>query len=306
MAISYFRRVLPLSLPLATLAFSSLPAEAAEVRGYGINRFEPSEPDSHWFSLESLDFHGKLRPAAKLVFDWNHKPQQAFSTEGRHDAIVEDQLALHLGASLTFAERYRLGASLPFYALQAGHTVERFDGTYVGPNEAAFGDLRLGADARLVGEALGPLRVGIGFRFWLPTGSSEKYTGDGKYKLEPRANIAGEVGFVEYAASVGYLHRGRHQSFVLTPIGDEIHIGLGAGIRLLDGSLFVGPELQSGIAISDTGEIYEESNVLGSLLFGGQYRMKDFFLGLAAGPGLSNAAGTPRFRALASVSWAPR
>lgn len=305
MAKKVLRRVVFLSLSSMLLAFPAPPAEAAEVKGFGINRFEPSGPDSDWFTLESLDFQGKLSPAFKLVGDWNHKPQKAYSIEGGHHAIVDYQFALHPGASLTFANRFRVGASMPFYVLQAGNTVERFDGTYIGPSGAGVGDLRLGVDARVFGEPLDPLRLGVGFRFWLPTGSAENYTGDGKYKLEPRVNLAGEVGVFEYAASVSYLHRGRRQSYVLTPIGDEVRYALGIGLRITD-AIFVGPELDGAFAISDTGDIYEETTVFGSFLIGGRYQMNDFRIGIAGGPGLSNAAGTPTFRGLVSASWMPR
>lgn len=287
-------------------ALASTPAMAGEVRGYGMNRFEPSSPSSRWFTLESLDDSGMLTPSAKIVGDFNHAPQKLYAIDGTHHTLVDHQLALHLGASLVWKERFRLGLSLPLYVSQKGETVERFDGTYVGPKGAGIGDLRIGAEARIVGDPSVPFRLGVAFRFWAPTGSPEKYTGDGKYKLEPRVDAAGELGLFEYAASVGYLRRGRHKTYVLTPIGDEISFGVAGGIRLLDDALLLGPELRAAVAVSDTGEIYEKNTLFASLLVGGHYRLSDLNFGLAAGPGLSHAAGTPKFRALASVEWAPR
>lgn len=302
---SSFQRSALLLVSLAVGAFSARTAEAAEVRGFGIDRFEPSEAGSRWFTLDSLDYEGNLRPAVRLVGDWNHEPQRLYGIDGGHHALVSHQLSLHLGASLTFLDRFRLGVSMPFYASQKGETIERFDGTYVGPNGAAFGDLRVGAEARFFGEPKGPLRLGAGLRFWAPTGSPEKYTGDGKYKLEPHVDVAGGVAMVEYAAKVGYLRRGRHQSFVLTPIGDEVSFALSAGVRLLDDRLLLGAELDGAIAVSDTGDIPDESTVFASVLLGARYSIADFRFGLGAGPGLSHAAGTPRFRGLASVEWLP-
>lgn len=290
------------------VAFALAPMPVfAEARGFGINRFEPAAPDSRWFSLESIDYAGALRPAGEIVGDYDHKPQQAYAKSGAHQAIVDYQLALHAGASLTIRDRYRLSANLPVYVSQSGKTVERFDATYAGPNQAGVGDLRLGADARFLGKPTSPLRLGLGFRFWIPTGSAEKFTGDGKYKLSPYVNAAFELGPLEYAANLGYLHRGRHQSFVLTPIGDEITFGAGVGVRMLESdALFVGPELQGSYALSDTGEIPNESRLFAALLVGAKYRTGDVRMGLAGGPGLSHAAGTPQFRALASLAWVPR
>lgn len=292
-------------LGLALLAVVE-PAQAAEVRGFGINRYEPSEAGSRFFGLESLDHEGKRRLVLRLTGDHVREPQWLYATDGSHRALVDYQFAIHANAALVFADDYRLAVSLPLYLLQSGSTIERFDGTYVGPDSAGIGDVRVALDARLLGEPNGPLRLGLGFRFWAPTGSAEDYTGDGEYKLEPRIDVAGSVSSIEYAARVGYLHRGRRQSFALTPIGDELTFGAGIGLRFLDDALILGPELQTSWALSDTGEIPDETRVLGALLIGGHYRLGNWELGLAAGPGLSHVAGTPRVRALASVQWAPR
>lgn len=287
------------------LAWAPLPAIAQEVRGFGIDRFEPSEAGSRWFSLDSLDFSGELRPAVEVAASFHHKPQQLYDVDGTHRALIDHQLALRLGASFVFLDRFRVGANLPFYPLQKGEDVDRFDGRYTAPNDAALGDLRLGADARIFGTPGGPLRLGAGLRFWLPIGSADQYTGDGKYKFEPHIDIAGTVPLIEYAGRLSYLHRGNHQSFALSPIGDELGFGLAAGFRLLDDALLLGPELSGAYALSDTGEIYEEARVFASLLVGAKYRLDAFRVGLAAGPGLSHAAGTSRFRAVASLEWLP-
>ncbi len=293
---------------MLVLSFSALatPALSAEIRGYGINRFEPSEAGSRFFGLESLDHAGELRPAFRLTDDYAHQPQWLYATDGSHRALVSYQFAVHADAALVMADQFRFAVSMPFYLFQSGGRIERFDGEYVGPDVASVGDLRLGIDARFVGEPNDPLRLGIGFRFWAPTGSPEDYTGDGEYKLEPRIDIAGSVSLLEYSARVGYLHRGRRQSFALTPIGDELTFGAGGGLRFFDDAFLVGTELQSSWALSDTGEIPDESRIFGALLIGARYRYRAWEFALGGGPGLSHAAGTPKFRALSSVQWAPR
>src|SRR5690606_29897444 len=153
-------------------------------------------------------------------------------TDGSHRALVEHQFAIHASSALVLADGIRLAASIPFYVSQGGSRVERFDGEYIGPDNADLGDLRLGLDARFLGKRDDMLRMAIGFRFWAPTGSAKNYTGDGDYKLEPRIDVAGTVRFVEWAARIGYLHRGLRRSFVLTPIGDEVTFGIGGGVRL--------------------------------------------------------------------------
>ncbi len=286
---------------------------ADPVKGYGMNRYEPSERGSQWFSSESLDFDGKVQPAAGLIADWGYKPQQirqSATDGGALVANVENQLALHLGAALTLAGRFQLGFNLPIYAVDSGSDVNRFDGSsYAAPkNSFNVGDLRLNAQARLLGDAHGAFRLAIGLQFWAPTGKANNFTGDEKFKIQPHVNVAGDVDMFTYSARAGYLYRGisgDQQSYVLTPIGNEITWGASAGVKVLDGNLILGPEIMGSFAVNNGPTITNKAYVPGSLLIGGHYRAGDFVVGLAAGPGISHASGTAAFRTLASLEWAP-
>jgi outer membrane protein OmpA-like peptidoglycan-associated protein len=300
----------------STLALGILAAGdagAADVKGYGMNRYEPSERGSQWFSSESLDFDGKVQPAAGLVADWGFKPQQIRqlpSEGGNLVANVENQLALHLGAALTVAGRVQIGFNLPIYAVDSGSAVNRFDGTtYAKPaNSFALGDLRLNAQVRLVGEPHDAFRLGIGLQFWAPTGKADNFTGDEKFKIQPHLNVAGDVDIFTYSVRAGFLYRGisgDQRSYVLTPIGNEITWGASAGVKVLDGNLILGPELMGSFAVNNGPAIPDKAFAPGSLLIGGHYRAGDFVVGLAAGPGISHASGTAAFRTLASLEWAP-
>jgi outer membrane protein OmpA-like peptidoglycan-associated protein len=294
------------TLALGLVASSNAGAAGQTITGYGMNRYEPSERGSQWFSSESLDFDGKVQPAAGLVADWGYKPQQIRDTSNNLTPIVEDQLALHLGAALTVAGRVQIGFNLPVYAWNKGADVTRYDGDkYTNSAGAGVGDLRLGVQARLIGEPHDAFRLGIGLQFWAPTGKVDNFTGDGKIRLQPHVNIAGDIDIFTYSARAGFLYRGLSQSYVLTPIGNELTWGVSAGVKLLDGNLILGPELMGAIAVKDTGDIAGKNVFPGSLLIGGHYRAGDFVLGIGAGPGISHASGTAAFRTLASLEWAP-
>src|SRR4051794_33068952 len=112
-------------LPLASLlgaclgvaSVSSAQAQQAApvvAPAFLLNRFTPATPGSDWFVLESLDFRGQLRPGLRLGLDWSQRPF-VYEDASRKDvgAIVERQVYLHLGLSLTVADRARLAVDLP-------------------------------------------------------------------------------------------------------------------------------------------------------------------------------------------------
>ena len=145
----------------------STPASAQQAEGYALNRFDPSERGSEWFALESLDLRGEGRIALGVVGDWGHKPLVLYAPDGTEKSLlVKDQLFLHVGGGVIVANRFRFSASLPIAAYEAGEQGTLGTTTYVPPSSASIGDLRLGADARLVGELGNPITLAIGVAFF--------------------------------------------------------------------------------------------------------------------------------------------
>ena len=297
-------RTLSALLALGAVLTIGATAQAQTVTGYAINRFDPSERGSRWFTVESLDYSGKVAPAFGVLPDFGYLPIQLHDVNNDYKAVVETQLAFHVGASLTMFDRLRLGVTLPIYAEQSGTTIQRYDGRYIGASEAAVGDLRIGLDGRIWGEPNGPFRIGAGLRVWAPTGYATKYTGDGDFSMGGTINVAGDIGMFAYAARGGYIYRNRKQTFGPTPVGDELPFGIAAGIKLLDDKLLLGPEIQGSIAVNNTGEIFSKNIVPAYMLIGAHYKVAGFNFGLGAGPGLSTASGTPALRVVGAVEWA--
>src|SRR5258706_15878722 len=73
----------------------------AQVTGYAVNHFEPSERGSEWFVMESLDIRGHVRPALGVVGEWAYRPLVITAPDGHVvKSIVRDQAFVHPGASL--------------------------------------------------------------------------------------------------------------------------------------------------------------------------------------------------------------
>lgn len=280
---------------------------SAQSAGFAVNHFEPSERGSEWFANESLDLRGHGRPAIGLVGDYQYRPLVTYDGNGDiRKSVVRNMLTLHAGASVVFWDRLRIAGSLPVVAFVDGHSDVLPGGRALASpkNEQALGDVRLAADVRVLGEHGDPLTLALGAQVWLPTGEKESYAGDGKWRLQPHALVAGDVGMLTYAARLGFDYRARQEDFGGAPIGNQIVFAAAAGIRTLEGGrLVVGPEL-FGTTVTDDAFGKRTTPLEGIL--GAHYGVtRDVRLGAGVGAGLTRGYGSPEFRALLGVDWMP-
>ncbi len=177
--------------------------------------------------------------------------------------------------------------------------------TFSSNNATAFGDLRLAADLRLVGEYRGPAELAIGAAVYLPTGSKDAFTGDGKVRIAPRALLAGEIGPFMYAARAGFLYRANDAGFDGATKSNEVFGAAAAGFRVADERLVLGPELY-GSTSTASGGFFKRRTSPFEILFGAHYMAtRDVRLGIGVGPGLTRGVGAPQVRGLLSLEWAP-
>jgi OOP family OmpA-OmpF porin len=281
-------------------------AQTRATPGASLNRFEPAETGSDWFANESLDLRGTIRPALGVVGDFAYKSYVLKNPDGSENTVVVgNQFYLHLGGALVLFDRLRLGVSLPVAVVQDGNDKVVGGQIYVAPTQGGIGDLRLALDLRLVGQYGEPFTASLGGRLWIPTGDELQYVGDGQVRVGPRLAVAGDVGEFAYAAGVGVVYRANDTPFNGHPTGTEADFNVALGARLADKALLIGPELAGSTIVSNGGAFFGDHTTPLALLIGGHYNAGDVRLGLGAGPGLSNAAGTAAFRALASLEWFP-
>jgi OOP family OmpA-OmpF porin len=275
------------------------------VKGFALDRFEPSGGGSDWFSLESIDFRGNGRPSLGVIGEWAYKPLVLYNRNDEEVAtVVDQQLQLHVGFSVNLFDRLRLGASLPIIAYQKGNDVSVIGaGMYRGPNDAGIGDLRVGMDLRLFGSHRGFIRGAVGGYVFFPTGDPAKYAGDDRVRVAPRAMIAGDIGPVAYAVQGGvHLRPGQERAF--PELGNEVWGGAAIGLRPND-SILIGPEAYGSSTFSN-GRIGLTKATPIEVLFGAHFTIADdWHLGLGAAPGLTQGLGAPRFRALLRLEYFP-
>lgn len=273
----------------------------AEPQARDIDRLHPAAPDSDWIVGEGLTFSGHAQVVIGAIADGAHHPFAAYNADGTmRSAIISDSVIIHGGASVTLGERYRLSASVPMAVYQNGTTTE-YDGMMIAAPIYAFGDVTLGGDLRIVGSPGDPLRIGVGFRVQLPTGSKTNYTSDGVVGYEPRLMAAGTVDLFEYAASASALLRG-HTALADEQFGSELRYSASAGVRIADRRLLVGGELFGAVA-AETGTAMGtplELDAAARFAVNRQTR-----IGAAFGHGFINAIGSPDWRAMVTIAWSP-
>jgi OOP family OmpA-OmpF porin len=297
-----------LSAALACGACAGLAREArAQTQGFAVDQFDPSERGSDWFSVESLDLRGNLRPAIGVVMDGAYRPLVVYAPDGTIErSIVRNQIFAHAGASLVLWDRLRVGFNLPIAVFQDGHPGVVDGVTYAPPNTPSIGDLRLGADLRLVGAYGEPFTLALGARFFVPTGQRDNYTGDGAVRLDGRLEMAGDLDIFTYAARVGVEYRNLDDTIGGSPIGSQVLFGAAAGLRFFDHAFVIGPEIYGATIISNSNAFFTtQSTPLDGVLGAHLTFARDFRLGSAFGPGLTRGFGSPVFRWMASLEWAP-
>ncbi|RYZ06890.1 MAG: porin [Myxococcales bacterium] len=279
----------------------------AQSEGFAINRFDPAERGSDWFAADSLDLRGHGRLMLGATGDYAHKPLVLYNREGDElKSIIEHQLFVHVGASLVLWERLRIGASLPVLAYQSGEPGTVGGVPFRAEEGAAIGDLRLAADVRLLGQYRSPFSLAAGAAVFAPTGKQESFTGDGKVRLLPRLLLAGDIGNFAYSAKLGVLYRANDAGFNGSPQGTEAVFAAAIGFRSDNGKLVLGPEVFGSTVVADDDAFFSRRATPLEVIFGAHYKLTDDVrVGAGFGPGLTRGFGSPQFRGLLSLEWAP-
>jgi OOP family OmpA-OmpF porin len=295
----------------AVLAFSALTparglAQSGQSNGgFALDRLDIAEVGSDWFVGDSLDLRGKARPGVRLGIDWAHKPLVRYDDNGNElAAVVKDQVHGYLGAALILADRVRLGLNLPVLLSQGAQQTDVNGVTFGAAQGAAVGDLRIGADLRLVGEYRDVFSLAIGVQLYAPTGKRAAFEGDGKVRLAPHLMIAGDIAAFAYSLRVGFTYRGQDSGFGGVATGSEVGFVATAGVRVAGDMLLLGPELW-GSTVVESGAAFVTESTPFELVLGAHLKLGGFSIGVGAGPGLTRGLGSPAVRVLGTIAYLP-
>jgi len=285
-------------------AWAQTPAE-----GFNAERFAPSAPGAGWFVMDSLDMHGDVGGVLSFSARYAHEPLRVSAS--RIPVVTDSAYGQVAGAITWRSLRFSVGFDFPLAAKGPGVTAGGFQYPAVdvdlGSNPDTLSDVRIGVDARLLGEWNGPFRLGIGAQLWIPSGETREYLSDGTYRGMVRLLLAGDVGVFTWAGQLGVHVRPRDDGGVPgAPRGSELLFGAAAGAKLFAGEAsrtVVGPEVYGATAFA--GFFKPETTSAEALLSarwegtggtGPQLRVR-----LGAGLGLGTQFGTPSWRVLLGI-----
>ncbi|MCC6521657.1 MAG: OmpA family protein [Polyangiaceae bacterium] len=309
------------ALGAALVALVAAPrlARAQDEGGYALDHFELTPAGDVFWGVPSPFASGHVAPRGYLAFDYEHRPirvvlrDAAGNPVGGELAVVSGQGSLHADFSLAFFDRLLVSLHLPVAVLDRGDDPGTPGVSYTALSAPRAGDLRIGARGRLFGDEASPFQLGVDGLLFAPTGSREQYFGEGVVRGVFDLSLGGRVGgksaaFV-YTASGGVELRASER-------GHAARYGVGVGLLALEDVLQLDAELvgvsafrpSAGVPLS-TEPVTVADTTAGTnleLAFGAKVRvLGGLTFGAAAGPGLLSAVGTPIFRALGMVGWAP-
>lgn len=291
---------LALLLGASTLAW----ATSSGAQGLALGRFDPAPAGDAMFGVPSPGVAPHGAPRLMLLGDYAHDPLvlRRASDGSAAGAVVGAQLLVHFGASLSLFDRLGLDLALPVALHQSGDSPASGGVALSSPSGADVGDLRAGARVRLLGDPRGALQLAVAGYVWLPTGEGGGFVGGGRARGMPQVIVGGRADRVVWSAAAGPEIRSL-QRYAGVAQGTMVRASAGLGVLLgASRRVQVGPEVS--VALST--ESLERSTTNAEALLGGRYRvLRDLEIGAGVGPGLTSGLGTPSFRGVVMVAYAP-
>ena len=274
-------------------------ARPVHAQSFRLDRFRAAERPEDGFAVRRLERFGHLQLAALLTADYAHDPLtiERLSSGKEVQGVVDHQLTLALGLSLSLWERVIAFASLEAVPLMRGPNVPV---GFVPPaDDPGLGDVALGARVRLLGAPDDLFGLGVQAALLLPTTGMQAYRGEDAVAVRPELIAELRPGPVRVSFNVGSLVRAR-QRLVDARVGSELVYGAAVGVRVLR-PLELLAELTGAFGVHDFGA--REVTDL-EWRFGAKYASPfGLFVGAAAGTGFTSGVGSPDARAVAQLGY---
>lgn len=305
-------RAAAVAISVATVAAANTASAQTKFEGLALNQFDPAAPGDAFFGVPAPWVGGHLAFRAAALFDYAHSPFQFKGVDAdgnpQETGIVGSQGTLHVNASFSLWDRVMVGVNVPVALLQSGEQPPIAGVDFHPPSDPAMGDLRFDLRGRLFGEYHDPFQIGASGSVHVPTGSPDAYTGDGQARGMFRLLLGGRagstVGFV-WSANGGVHLRARGDA-------PAILFGGGAGLTFLDERITVGPEAYGSAQVGGDPltvpgtTVQAQSTTSLEVLMGARARVvSGLTIGAAAGGVALTAIGTPEFRVVGLLGWAP-
>jgi len=286
-------------------------ARAQTSAGWALDRYDPTPAGDVFFASEFPWYGGQGQSIALrggLTLDHARNPLVARLDDGGQEQvtrIVSNMTVLHAQLGLAFVNRVGVHLSLPLGLYQDG---ERSIGGLASASSVGLGDPRLGVRVRLLGDAdRDAFSLHVGGQLYFNAGlfgatRANNLTDEG-FRGRFNVTLAGRGGPLRWSFGGGVHLRQSAVEVVGTRIGHDVFVQGALGFVALDDRLTIGPELWASTVLANA---FEQRHVNLEGTVGIHYLIADTVLvGAGFGPGLTQGAGTPAWRGLLRVAYAP-
>jgi len=304
--------VAPLATSLTLLALVAFPL-AVRAQGTGqdtdtdLQDFLPLGGPREFLTVPSPAVSPHRSVGFGLIVNYVHEPLTLVDLDGNEVLGVGHQVTADFLWSFGLWDRLQLGLALPVVVSQDGEGIapiacpDPADCEIPELAATAIRDIRLDAKLRFgktgVASALGAAVV-----VSLPTGDDQNFAGSNGASVTPMLTFGGlrALRQVRLGAALGGRIRGETE-VADAKFGSELWARVGAGYEVVP-RLALSAEYFGTLPLTDGA--HERMELLGAVRYSPD-RAEDVTVELGAGAGISDSAGSPAFRAIAGVSYAP-
>jgi outer membrane protein OmpA-like peptidoglycan-associated protein len=297
--------------------------------------FEPAiGAEDTLMTVEPASVAGHLAFGVGLMFNYQRKPLVIYREreeggggggmdldDAEEIVVVANQMTADLGGAVGLHHKWlhaQVGLALPINLLLQGNEIDQLGNEMGDLSASGIGDLRLQLKVALLREMLG-WSLAFSPIITFPTGRDSGFGGDPNLTFRPRVVADYRSGDFLVAANLGLIVR-ENATIACSQVGDRLTYGLGGAYRAhsrvrLIAELFgqAGFSTTKGCQLLPDGRIQTEGNSANDLDafplelgFGGRFGVgRGLHISAGTGFGLIKAIGSPQFRLIAGLNWAP-
>jgi outer membrane protein OmpA-like peptidoglycan-associated protein len=286
---------------IAFLACTSVSTARAQ-DGFSLDRLRPPPSADDGLAIQRPETLGPSRFSARIVFDYAHAPLVVDTRNGGEreeiGAIVLHRIVARALAAYGLGDIAEVHLSFPLTIAQSGDE-SIADVGLTAPSSFALSDPAIGGSIRLTGDPdTGGLRLGVSASLLLPIGDDEALSGDGGVGFGADLLAAYALDTVTPVAVLGFGYR-PSRDFANASLGPELRFGAGVHIVPAETARVIF-ELHGASAFD-----FDSTGTALELAAGVQIRVAGVVLDAGLGLGLTSAPGTPDFRAIIGLGYAP-
>lgn len=286
-----------------SLLLASTPVAAQSPRSFELQQFRPLGGTHDVLGLGSAQIATRGEIGYRLLMHWSHQPLRVVDANSGNTelVLVGDTLEGDLGFGFSPVRRLETFAVVPLVLYQDNLSTPQIVGLEERAVTGGVGDLRLGAKAHLWGG--GGFLLAGGATATLPTARADSYLGYGTPTFTPRVLAEYEHSGLRLLANFGLTLRESRELLNLS-LGTAFVYGAGAEWKLpIAGQDLALQGTLTGERNLDAPSVEEQPAELDVAVSWRAH--SSLYLTAGAGRGLNKGYGTPRWRAMTGVTYAP-